>query len=255
LPLHLTEYVRERLRHRGDRTLSAFLNIFHHRMLALFHRAWSVSQPTAQGDRPGENRFDDYVGSIIGIALPALRQRDVITDAAKLQYAGLLACPSRNREGLCAILAHYFGHPVRVEEFVGEWLSLPDSARWRLGVSEEVSSLGRTSVLGARTWRCDHKFRVVVGPLASDEFRSLLPGNPRLERLAALVRAYTGDEFEWDVKLVLAEGASRQVKLGRGDRLGLYTQLGRAKRTARRDDVIIHPVSHRTQRSARKHHD
>jgi type VI secretion system protein ImpH len=151
---------------------------------------------------------------------------------------------------LRALLADYFGYPVTIEEFVGEWVELPEDGRWRLGVSREVSSLGFTTVIGRRMWRCDHKFRVVLGPLKREELRGLLPGTPTLDRLSALVRAYVGDEFEWDVRLILAEDASNQVKLGRGDRLGWYARLGKRTRHTRREDVIVHPASHRTQRSA-----
>lgn len=251
LPLHLTEYARERLRHFGDPTLAAFLDVFHHRMLSLFHRAWAMGQPTVAHDRAKTNPFHRYVGALAGIGMRSLQNRDLIPDAAKLQYAGRLANPTRNAEGLKAVLGEYFEHPITIEEFVGEWLDLPEGARSRLGHSPEVSTLGRSLVLGRRTWSCTHKFRVVVGPIRRSEFQALLPGTRRLERLSALVRAYVGDELDWDVRLVLAEDASKQVELGMGDRLGWYTRLGKATGTTRREDVIVHPATHRTRRLAR----
>ena len=60
LPLHLTEYARERLRHAGDPTLSRFLDLFHHRFLALFYRAWAQAQPHVNRDRPDDDRFAGY---------------------------------------------------------------------------------------------------------------------------------------------------------------------------------------------------
>lgn len=252
LPLHLTEYVRGRLRHSGDPTLAAFLNIFNHRMLALFHRAWSMARATVAFDRPEANPFDAYVGALMGLGQSELQHRGSVPDSAKLFYAGRFSPSARNAEGLRALLMDYFGYPVHVEQFVGEWLELPDESRWRLGWSAEVSQLSQSTVLGRRVWRCDHKFRLVLGPLASDDFRSFLPGNQKLQHLADFVRAYTGDEYEWDVRLILAENASRQVKLNRGDRLGLWTQLGKNAKGARRDDIIIHPASHQTQRTSRK---
>src|SRR5262249_19902028 len=63
MPLHLTEYARERLHHAGDPTLSRFLDIFHHRFLALFYRAWAQAQPAVNHDRPRDDRFTVYVGS------------------------------------------------------------------------------------------------------------------------------------------------------------------------------------------------
>ena len=52
LPLHLTEYARERLRLAGDPTFARFCDIFHHRFLALFYRAWAQAQPHVNRDRP-----------------------------------------------------------------------------------------------------------------------------------------------------------------------------------------------------------
>ncbi|OYU89442.1 MAG: type VI secretion protein, partial [Burkholderiales bacterium PBB5] len=46
LPLHLTEYARERQLHHGDETLARFADLFHHRLLLLFYRAWAQAQPT-----------------------------------------------------------------------------------------------------------------------------------------------------------------------------------------------------------------
>jgi type VI secretion system protein ImpH len=246
LPLHLTEYARERVRHAGDRTFSAFVDVFHHRLLALFHRAWAVGQPTAAHDRPLENRFTTYIASLIGLGLPALRDRDVITDAAKLQYAALIAHPSRNPDALAAIIADYFGLPVAIEEFVGEWLDLPDEALSRLAYSAEVSTLGRSIVLGRRVWRRDHKFRIVLGPLSRADFHRMQPGSASLAQLSGIVRSYAGDELDWDVRLVLDSGEGGQARLGRGDRLGWDTRLG--AQGGRREDILVHPRTGRTQR-------
>src|SRR2546422_9183097 len=122
LPLHLTEYARDRMRHSADPTLARFLDIFHHRMLSLFYRAWASAQPTVQYDRPESDRFALYVGSLIGIGQPSLRDRDDFPDLAKLHHAGHLVCQSRHADGLRAVLADFFRLPVGLEEFVGEWL-------------------------------------------------------------------------------------------------------------------------------------
>ena len=56
LPLHLTEYARDRRRNHGDRTFQAFADLFHHRTLSLFYRAWANSRPTVSFDRPDQDR-------------------------------------------------------------------------------------------------------------------------------------------------------------------------------------------------------
>ena len=103
-----------------------------------------------------------------------------------------------------------------IEEFVGQWLELPDSSRTALGVSAQVSTLGRTAVLGRRVFRYDQKFRMVLGPLTSAEFGRLLPGGTTLVELRDVVRAYICDELDWDVRLELAEGESDQGRARRG---------------------------------------
>ena len=72
LPIHITEYVRHRLRHAGDPTLSRFLDLLNHRFLALLYRAWAQAQQHANRDRPDEDDYRTYVGSFIGIAPSAL---------------------------------------------------------------------------------------------------------------------------------------------------------------------------------------
>src|SRR3546814_6779512 len=90
LPLHLTEYARDRLRNADDPTFARFADIFHHRMLSLFYRAWADSRPTVQFDRPESARFATYVGALTGRGMPSLRERDAMPDLAKLHFAGRL---------------------------------------------------------------------------------------------------------------------------------------------------------------------
>lgn len=226
LPLHLTEHAQSRARGVGDRTFAAFVDLFHHRMLSFFHRAWAASQPTVGQDRPESNPFARYIGSLCGLGMASLLGRDPIPDHAKLQFVSRLMSPARNAEGLEAMIDSYFGLPVKLEEFVGDWLEIPAENRWRLGYSSEVSALGRTSVVGKRVYERAQKFRVVLGPLTRKDFQSMLPGTRRLETLAHLVRAYVGDELAWDVRLVMAPEERHQLALGRGSRLGYDAWLG-----------------------------
>jgi type VI secretion system protein ImpH len=242
LPLHLTEHARDRLRGLGDRTFAAFVDMFHHRMFMLFHRAWAASRPTVGNDRPSTNPFARYVGALCGLGSPALLGRDQLPDHAKLQYVGRLMSPARNAEGLRAIVSHYFGLPVQIEEFSGDWLTLPPENRWRLGYSADVSQLGSTSIVGKRVFQRAHKFRVVLGPLRRAEFQSLLPGSPRLSKLAQLVRAYVGDELNWDALLLLHPEERRQLALGRGNRLGYDCWLGKSDQAGvGTEELVVEP--------------
>jgi type VI secretion system protein ImpH len=246
LPTHFTEYARDRLKHRGDATLTSFVDLFHHRMLLLFHRAWAKAQPTAAMDRPTTDAFATYVGAFVGLALDATRGRDPFPDRAKLYYAGRFASSPRNAEGLREVVADYFGLPTAIEEFVGEWLDLPLGERWELGTRGDGGILGSTTVLGGRVWARSHKFRIVIGPLSRRDFDRTLPSSEAIATLSAIVRLYTNDEWGWDVRLVLTPEATEPMRLGRGARLGWTTRIGRSPGV--REDLIVDPVTRRTHR-------
>jgi type VI secretion system protein ImpH len=248
LPIHMTEHARERLRHAGDRTLTSFVDIFHHRMLLLFHRAWAASQPTAALDRPEDDAFARYVGALLGIALPSNRGRDAFPDRAKMFFAGRFAGAARNADGLADVVSEYFGAPAAIEEFFGEWVELPKEGRWQLGASPATSVIARTAILGSRVWTRTHKFRIVLGPLQPRAFRRMLPQGGGVEELAALVRLYTNDEWDWDLRLVLTEDAGGRMVLGKGARLGWTSRIGRER--GNREDLVVDPVRQRTSRVA-----
>jgi type VI secretion system protein ImpH len=249
LPSHLTEYARDRIRHSGDATFASFLDLFHHRMLVLFHRAWAKSRPTVSRDRRHSDRFLTYVGATCGLGFEASRGIDVVPDRAKLYFAGLLSQSAKHPSGLRALLESYFGLPVQVREFIGEWLVLSEGDRFRLGHSPEVSTLGRSTVLGKRVFSRTSKFRVVLGPLAERDFKRFLPGAKGMQQLSALVRAYVGLALAWDVELVPAVDDARQLSLGRVGRLGFNALLGSGRARKKLSHVIVDPLSNQTQRT------
>jgi type VI secretion system protein ImpH len=230
LPLHLTDFARERVLHRGDQTIPRFLDVFHHRFLSMFYRAWSQAQPTVRLDRPGDDGFARFVGSFIGVGTREFAGRDALRDHAKYFYSGWLSRNTRNRDGLGAILKDFFGVPVRIDEFVGHWLRLPRSERTRLGLRDESCILGRSAVVGERVWDLQHKFRIELGPLKLVQYEQFLPGGRSLGELVAWVRNYLGFELEWDLRLALRAHEVPQTRLGAYGRLGWTTWLGRYRR-------------------------
>ena len=237
LPIHLTEYARERLQHAGDPTLSRFLDVFHHRFLALFYRAWAQAQPHVNRDRPKDDRFTTYVGAFLGMSPATLRDRDSLPDLAKFFHVGALIRQVRNSEGLARILQHFFRVPVQIEEFVGHWLSL--STGERSSLSSERAALGSGAVLGSRVWDRQHKFRIRLGPLTLQQYESFLPGGGHLRKLVDWVRLYLCFELDWDVRLLLKRNEVPKLTLGGGRRLGWTTWLGSRRSATDADELCI----------------
>ena len=234
LPLHLTELAYERRRQQEDGTIVAFLNLFHHRLISLFYRAWADSEPAVSLDRPQTDRFRTYVGALFGLAPESACDADAVPDFAKLSRAGRFAQQTRSADGLEAILADYFEIPVEVRPFAGAWLDIPRDLYSRLGAQQ----LGISTTLGASTWQCQHKFEIVLGPLARADFSDFLPGGASLAELHALVRLYTNDEWAWQARLLLRDADIPGLHLGgAGNQLGWTSWLG-ARRTGAEDVVI-----------------
>jgi type VI secretion system protein ImpH len=238
LPLHFTEYVRERRLHASDPTLSRFLDLFHHRMMTLFYRAWAQAQPHVNRDRPKDDRFAVYVGALFGLSQPSFRDRDTLPDLAKLFHAGMLVGHSRNPEGLTSILRHFFGVPVRIQEFVGHWMVLGEGERTQLG--KTGATLGVSSVVGGRVWDRQNKFQIQLGPLTLEQYGSFLPGGPMLRKLVDWVRLYLSFELDWDVRLLLKKDEVPALRLSAtGGRLGWTSWLGRRPTGDDADDLCL----------------
>jgi len=242
LPLHLTEYARDRQRNNGDHTFVRFLDLFHHRMALFFYRAWTEPRPTVQHDRPEEDRFALYAGSLAGYGSPARRNRDTVADHAKLFFLGHLARSAKNAEGLVSILEGYFGLPARVEQFVLGWLELPRDQRTVLGGRHGSQiALGSGVPIGDRVRDVQSRFRIVLGPMDFDRFHDFLPGGRSLERLVDWVRNYVGFEFDWEAQLVLARDEVPGIRLGREGHLGWTTWLGARGVATDANDLILVP--------------
>jgi type VI secretion system protein ImpH len=237
LPIHLTELAYERRRHADDATIIDFLNVFQHRLISLFYRAWANSDPATSFDRPDSDRFVTYVGAVFGLAPAAARERDAVSDYAKLSRAGLFSQQTRSAEGLEIILADYFEVQVSVREFSGAWVAIPRELRLAFGKDPDTATLGEGAFLGRATWQCQHKFEMVFGPLTLARLKCFLPGQRGLRELQALVRLYTNDEWAWQLRLLLLPAEIPRIRLGRAGQLGWTTWLGTLRKLA--DEVVI----------------
>jgi type VI secretion system protein ImpH len=235
LPIHVTELAYERRRHADDATIVDFMNVFQHRLIALFYRAWANSDPATSFDRPDSDRFMMYVGATFGLAPPAARGRDSVSDYAKLSRAAWFGQQTRSATALRAILADYFAARVQIEEFTGAWLVVPPELRCRLG--REPATLGDGAFLGSAVWQSQHKFEIVFGPLTFARLESFLPGARGLQELQSLVRLFTNDEWTWQLRLLLLPEEIPRTTLGCAGKLGWTAWLGTHVGVA--EDVLI----------------
>jgi type VI secretion system protein ImpH len=244
LPQHLTDFARDRYRNAHDRTLVRFMDVFHHRMLSFFYRAWAINQKSADFDRPNESRYAHYFGSFFGIGMPSLRDRDSVPDCAKIYFSGHLSAQTRNAEGLQAIVEDFFGLPTRIQEFTGFWMKIPPENQCRLGESPETGSLGINAIAGSRKYEAQLKFRIRMGPMDLEDLYSLLPIADNFKRLKDWVLNYINHELLWDLQCVLKAPAVPGICLGREGLLGWTTWLKSEPFSRDAEDPIFDPENY-----------
>ena len=240
LPLHLTEYARERARRMpSDRALVRFVDMFHHRLLSLLYRAWAEAQPAVSLDRPDHDPFSRWVGSLAGYGQATLKGRDSVPDGSRLAAAGILGRAVHGAEGLERILNDFFRVPVRVHQWQPHWMRLPEEAHSRIGLRNAPVALGQSAVIGAKVWDCQTRFRVEIGPLTLEQYKRFLPGGESMQRLHDWVLNYVGYELSCEMRLVLKKEEVPPVQLGGTGALGWTSWLGRRRSQAPADDLVL----------------
>ena len=107
LPTHYTELVLDRIRHR-DTAMWSFLDIFTHRAVSMFFRAWAKYRFPVAYER-GNDDFTAYLFDIAGLGTNGLRGRMSLEDESLLPYVGPIAQKPHSSNALENILSDYFG--------------------------------------------------------------------------------------------------------------------------------------------------
>lgn len=200
-----------------------FIDIFNHRLYFLLFRCWAKYRLFFQVIEEKDPAVLGKLFCLIGLGEEELR-KDLPESYILIRYTGLFTQFPKSASGLQTLLHDALGRiPVRVIPCITRVVKIPPDQRLHLGKSG--CRLGEESFLGEEIDDRMGKFRLRIGPLKSDSFRSLLPGSPDHQKLALLTKFYLLDVFEFDIELILAEKEAKTVSLGGSEwsRLGLDT--------------------------------
>lgn len=225
LPRHYTSLLIERAHSRNkDRAMLEFFDLFNHRSISLFYRAWEKYRfPFAYerhqlSERSEEDLFSFCLFCLAGIGERGSRNRSSFDDEQLLFYGGHFAQRRRSATALRQILSDFTGADVEIQEFVGQWLYLEPENQTAMPSKRHPEglncALGASSVVGSRAWDVQSRFRISIGPLDRTEFNQLLPSEPQLKRVCELVRLYVGPEFDFDIQLILKKEHIPSAQLG-----------------------------------------
>ena len=146
LPTPYTDLLLDRIRHR-DTAMWSFLDIFTHRSVSMFYRAWAKYRFPIGYER-GSDDFTSYLYDIGGLGTLGLRGRMSLADESLLPYIGLIAQKPHSCNALENILSDYFGTKAKLEQFFGQWLALDSADYTRLG--QRNSALGESAIAGTQ---------------------------------------------------------------------------------------------------------
>ena len=207
LPFFYTEYMIARKAAKDD-SLAAFLDLFNHRLISLFYRAWEKHQPpilyesaAATGRRP--DRFTWNLFDLIGMGTSGLRGRLLINDETLLRYDGLIGQYPHSASAVRGILRDYFSVPVEIDQCLGSWYDLEDSDRSYLSAELERNQLGVGAFIGEQVWDQQARFRIRVGPVTLESFIRFLPDSRSMARFTEFTRYLVGQALAFDVQVFL----------------------------------------------------
>ena len=240
----------------------AFLNIFNHRQIENFYRAWEkhridIGRETAKFEQPGRrapqpDTAGDRVGrlwlALTGFRLPSMRQRHEFSDVVFAGLASYFARPVRTPEALARSLQAQFGVHVEIRQFVENRLTLPARSRTRLGVELDSRSsaagtfnrLGGNAILGRIVPNHHSRFEVILGPLDKYQLQRLSPfveGNSFV-RLRQFLQAYCGPSLDFDIRYRVQKEAVTRTCLGE-TRLGFNSWVLHSASAEDRQDPVV----------------
>jgi type VI secretion system protein ImpH len=221
LPTPYVEEVRRQERTLKNPAMREFFDLFNHRLVALFYRAWERSRLPVLHDLGAHNAFESALFATLGLLGPAFDARMPLDQASLLSRAGLLAMAPAPASAIESAVTSLFGVPAHIEQFMPSWYAIDESDRTRLGAAN--ARLGVDLNVGESVLLVQSRFRIAIGPLDRKRFHELLPDGSDFAALSSVVRLAAGVELDFDVQIVLAAAEVPETRLGGG--LGA-SQLG-----------------------------
>lgn len=238
LPMHDTQRMIDD--RRDSQQEREFLDLFNHRILSLFYRAWARNYLPVQFEQTYGKFAEDVAPvksdpfsfsllSLAGVGFEGCRDRLHFDDETLAFFAGHFSRQTKSASALVQMVEAIFAVPARVTHFVGQWITLDAENRSELPNPllplGQNAELGSSFVLGDRVWDIGNRFRVTLGPMGYQTLLGFCPWHVRLRELFELIRSYVGPQLEFEVQLELTAAEIPSCELAASHALGMNTWL------------------------------
>ena len=237
MPDHYTELVVARDRAR-DEAFGAFVDLFNHRAISLFYRAWAKYRlPVAFGEAKGSlgDSVSRGLAALAGLTGPG-------EDPRVLGAAGLLARRVRSPDALRRTLAALYDVPVEVIELEPRRIRIDPAEQTRLGGAGGTGAYCRLAVdavVGASAVDVAGRFRVRVGPVGRARFDAFFTPAMLHAQMVASIRQVAGATADFDIQLILEKQAVPHSATGTTTRLGQTSWLLHGPAERDRADAVL----------------
>lgn len=213
LPQHYTELVLHRVKQR-DNTMRDFFDIFNHRLVSLFYRAWEKYRFACQYELMPDKQdsFSQVLTTLSGAETEL-----------SLYFAGAFSQQNRSAKQLTAMLSHLLGVSVELQPLRGRWLRLDKSDQSALASAARPTGLnaclGSSAMLGSRVWDISSAIELII---KADEKQAseLLPGSYKSQLMRSLLTEYLPYGYSVRVTLSASNSVFPALKLGQSSSLG-----------------------------------
>lgn len=236
LPLHYTRLIGARLKQK-DSALADFIDIFNHRLIALFYRAWLKYRLPYQYEQARllaqTDPITQFLQGLVGDRAP-------LPMASQLYFAGHFQRRCRSAGNLSAMLSALLSTAVRVEQFQGHWVYIDEADRSVLGsraARQNRHRLGDGILLGKRYWDVAAGITIHIGPFLMQEYKVWLPGSDNYALLVRLIDRYVPLHIQINLQFEVIYEPSQEKRLGEGVSLKRTAWLRRAHVVA--DQVAV----------------
>ncbi len=198
--------------------LADFFDVFNHRLISLFYRAWAkhhfaVNYEREQSGIKGADRFTTYLFSLIGMGTVGLRDRLPIPDLALLRYAGLIAQRPHSASALRALLADFFDVPVEIDQMRGKWLPMGEANLSYLNEPGPHNQLGLGAIAGDAIWDVQSEFQIRLGPLGLESFVRFLPVGDACRVLRGLTQYFVDTHLSFTIQVLVKASEVPECRL------------------------------------------
>lgn len=227
LPIHITEAIYEKTLHEKDKTFNDFLDIFHHRLITLFYKAWLTSEPAITLDNDNNQKFNDHIAGFAGNHILQETNEQKLFKYNQFYYTSLLLNQNMPIDNLQEILRCYFKLPIHIQQNIGEWLDAKDYTTTLS--SHSPQRLGDGLLIGTQYYDITQKFKIIIGPVAVATYLEFLKNGNLANKLNNWVQRYTKQSYHFDVEIIIDRTDITPTNINAGSQLGRTSWLGKPK--------------------------